>query len=437
MIETLILSMFEKAAERTGRKGVKRPLAKDICDWMFDNLRDKNDQRISISVRTIERLYEKFVDKKEVHELSSDPKGEKLDYFARYIGYSSYEVFIQKMSSETEENSDKTKDDIPKTTVNAVITDKVDSRKIYADKYVETDNSTTINNPVNWITRKRGRLLLFLSLFTAIVVTIILLSLNKDEELCLVWKKNHYESVACQDVSNEDISIAVDQKDWESDYKKFKRIYINENTALINGDGQALVWYYKAGNTYEFYNAKGTHPINGEQLRPISYKVANDYFEKKNSRFEEKPPTKQNNEDLTEKETDRDIPASHTEAKTPEKEKEDEDPIDDVITNNTVKTTPKETSEPKEEDCTLETGHYKLINMSDEKMEIRLSDIGVNGPLATFFKTIHVKPNKSGFFYAITEGAYVLEVTKGGRPLDREIHNIYIVKCTTTELELE
>lgn len=58
-------------------------------------------------------------------------------------------------------------------------------------------------------------------------------------------------------------------------------------------------------------------------------------------------------------------------------------------------------------------------------MEIRLSDNGINGPLVTFFKTIHVKPSKSGYFYEIKQGTYVLEVTKSNLLLEREIHTIY------------
>lgn len=163
-------------------------------------------------------VYDKYVDEKSELQLSSDPSGDKLDYFSRYLGFENYQRFIQTESrskNDTEKEEESKSDTQQPVIINALKTDKVESRTVNAKTDIESDNSTTINNPKNWLTSRKGKLFLFLSAFTTVIVTIILISVNKEEQLCLIWKNNHYESIPCDETSSEEVTISVDEKKWK------------------------------------------------------------------------------------------------------------------------------------------------------------------------------------------------------------------------------
>ena len=517
MIADLINSMFYEAEIRTRKSGNKAALSKDIHLWIYDHLIDENGSRVSVSIKTIERIYDQFILKTEETLQRGDPKKEFLNYFSQYLDYDSYEDYILKNSGEKTNDSEKSE----KATIEiaeGIITESVnvDSKVINTESNVERDQINNIDNSVtNTITHnhdsKKGRLILFISIFTAIVVTIIVLMVGfKDDSLCLVWRQNHYEKIDCDQISSSDITISVDEKQWNTNYKEFKKITINESTPLVKSDGKPLVWYHVNDNRFEFYNANGTHPVSGKKLKPITYDVAKKYFEQV---LEKKPeevvePVSVNHTESA----DTSLPSSTETDAGSEKELEKEEVIlkgkycfkntssktmHVYLEPNTSSSKKIETMElkPNEQICVyipigsykynallkhnnsfIEkgnirisenqegylslslpvvesipevdepepvvekeclTGNYKVINNSNEKLEIRLSDFGINGPLASFFKTIHVQPGKSGSFFGIKGGVYVLEITRSNDHMNTEKMNIQIENCKTIEFGVD
>jgi hypothetical protein len=507
MISQLIKEVFHEAEIRTGKTGNKRALSENIHNWMFNNLDDGQGSRISISVKTFERIYDKYILDKEEARQRSDPGGDQLNYFSQYLGFNDYTDYIQRKSNHEQSQTDKN-DEVKEGIVitNAIVTDKVESKTIKAENYTEQDHSSTVNNVTHNYGSKKSKYILLISIFTAIVVTIILwINSSGQEELCLVWKQNHYESVDCNQISSSDVTITIDQKEWEANYRNFKRIDIDENTPLISSKGKTLVWYQQKEDEFEFYNAGGQHPITGKMLTPITFNVAKEYFRGQNKDAE--------NKDLLNSSDDTSRIQPQEDDKKEEAAVEIDKPVDQpidesvevkgkycfkntmsdkiqlVLTLNSssfssttsinpneqiclflpvgqyhyASTTPvnrisiqdgainisenregylslsKELKEkpPVEDKKECLTGDYKIINNSGEKLEIRLSDYGVNGPLATFFKTIHVQVGKSGSFFGIKGGVYVLEITKSNNHLKTEKMNIRIENCKTIEYAID
>lgn len=62
--------------------------------------------------------------------------------------------------------------------------------------------------------------------------------------------------------------------------KEIKTIKVDENTRVVDNDGNPLVWYYKNENDeIEFYNHPGNHPqLAGIKLEPVTPEIINLFF---------------------------------------------------------------------------------------------------------------------------------------------------------------
>lgn len=281
MITDLIQNLFAKAEERTGKPGNRKASCEDLSNWMFENLRDRQGKRVSISVRTLERIYDQFILEKENVLQRSDPSAERLDYFAQYLGYLDYSTFIQQNLT-IEETQEAGKQGSEK----GVPTDaNVESRTITAQNYIENDYSTTYQKIIHSLESNKTKWLMVMAVFTAVAVLFILyLVRNADNKLCLVWEQNHYASKSCDEISSSEVSIAIDEQEWQDKYKTFRKIDIDRNTPLLSEKGQPLVWYHYANDSFEFYNSEGKHPETGEPLKPITFNVAQSYLLEKSAR---------------------------------------------------------------------------------------------------------------------------------------------------------
>lgn len=89
-------------------------------------------------------------------------------------------------------------------------------------------------------------------------------------ERCMVWQKDHYVQVSCQDNS-------FDRKSIRPMYDRQFRI----NKIDISGrpvffvDGKPKVWYLKHNNEYDFFDGPGYHPVyTDKELNPVTPYIA-------------------------------------------------------------------------------------------------------------------------------------------------------------------
>ncbi|MEA9415885.1 hypothetical protein [Flavobacterium sp. PL02] len=92
-----------------------------------------------------------------------------------------------------------------------------------------------------------------------------------EEENCMVWNKDHYEEVPCDNVSNTMTLLSpIVMKKEEGLISNFKKIEACDTTSFFKM-GKPCIWYGKSfDGTYEYFTAPGLHPETGKTLRPIT-----------------------------------------------------------------------------------------------------------------------------------------------------------------------
>jgi hypothetical protein len=201
--------------------------AKTECAIHTNNaLNNHIDSSTAISYKTAERLCQKYIDKKENIGKQSE---HTINVLCQYLGYESF-----------------------------------------AD-YVKQNSKGKISLEVNKVGAKRNwKVIAAISL---IVVVGLILGLSEKSKItaCMVWKVDRYEKVACS-VSYKEKVVPLD----EVRLQNFKKVDVDLTTDFFDETtGQPLIWYYKSGNTVEYYTAPGLHPVNGKTLKAITEYMAN------------------------------------------------------------------------------------------------------------------------------------------------------------------
>lgn len=115
------------------------------------------------------------------------------------------------------------------------------------------------------INKKKSVFILLLILFFGSMGFVIKnLADNKTGKPCMYWKGDHYEAIAC------DIKLAADIDKIALDtflLKNFKKI-TREDTITARSIGK--IWYLKHQKTFDYFTAKGAHPIYKRKLSRLT-----------------------------------------------------------------------------------------------------------------------------------------------------------------------
>lgn len=89
---------------------------------------------------------------------------------------------------------------------------------------------------------------------------------------CMIWTKDHYQSVSCNQKNGELSVIATDT----GRLSHFRKI---NNPDTITSRSLGKIWYIKLNGDIEYYTAGGPHPIHNErQLHPLTLYMLNKYI---------------------------------------------------------------------------------------------------------------------------------------------------------------
>ncbi|SIR14939.1 hypothetical protein [Maribacter ulvicola] len=223
-INEIVEKVFQKAKSICSKKS-KHALSKHIAESTF------------VSSRTIERLYDKYLDKKEG---VGEQNEHTINVLCQYLGYDSYADYVKQNGLYT--------------TISNVEAQKNDKSKVGKDDY---------------------RIWKVLAVVSLIVVVGLILGLSEKhkETLCMTWKTDHFEKVACVAGTNESI-IPLD----EVRLRNFRKVEVDLITDFFDETTQMpLIWYYKSGGKMEYYTAPGKHPINGKTLKEITEHMVDTY----------------------------------------------------------------------------------------------------------------------------------------------------------------
>ena len=180
----------------------------------------------SISSRTIERLYDKYLEKK---GSVGEQNEHTINDLCKYLNFDSY------------------------------------------GDYVKQNPKGKISTDVNIVgAKKNWKVIAAISL---IVVVGLILGLSEKSKItaCMVWKVDHYEIADCA-VSYKENIVPLD----EVRLNTFKKVEVDLTTDFFDETTQKpLIWYHKSGKQIEYFTAPGLHPVNGKTLKAITEYMAN------------------------------------------------------------------------------------------------------------------------------------------------------------------
>lgn len=105
---------------------------------------------------------------------------------------------------------------------------------------------------------------------------------NGNAQTCRAWAIDHYEKVPCNWKTHPKYGTKVFPVTADNAIiiDAFRKIKINKQTVCFNPiDGTPVVYYYmKSDSTYDFFNSVGYHPLYGEQLKPVTNYIIENYF---------------------------------------------------------------------------------------------------------------------------------------------------------------
>lgn len=208
IIKEIVEKVFQKA-EKECSKDSKHALSNLIAE------------SISPSAKTIERLYDKYLDKKEG---IGEQNEHTINELCKYLNYESYAAYV---------------------------------KQNFSDK--KSADVITVGRRKNW------KIAAVVSLI--VVVGLILgLSEKNKETLCMVWKVDRYEKADCE-VSYKESIVPLDEVILEN----FRKVEVDLTTEFFDETTRKpLIWYYKSGNKIEYFTAPGLHPVNGKTLKAIT-----------------------------------------------------------------------------------------------------------------------------------------------------------------------
>lgn len=93
--------------------------------------------------------------------------------------------------------------------------------------------------------------------------------LNKND--CMIWRKDHYESVPC----DMEVNAVAGESIIPADEKLLlyqSKIKLCDTTTFFNREGKPKVFYGKSANKeYEYFSYPGNHPETGKRLKEITH----------------------------------------------------------------------------------------------------------------------------------------------------------------------
>ncbi len=291
-IEDLIKSIFYEAGKRIGKPNNKKAMSDYLSNWFEVT---KNGP---IGYKTLIRQYDRYVLKLERAEQNAPPTTDHLNAYARFLDFDNYNDYIVKTNEQ--EATGRASSEPGGASVAAIETAIKEQLNIGTQNNIEHQNNienqfigrqeniknqTNIKEQINVHeeskeSQKRNRIILFIVIFIAIVTSITLWYINtkEDKKLCLFWKGNHFESIVCENASEDEKDLMISPNEWKETYKSFRKIQPSSSTHFFDSDGNAKVWYqYKDGN-YDFFNQSGLHPETGQKLLPVTPSVVDSYF---------------------------------------------------------------------------------------------------------------------------------------------------------------
>lgn len=115
-------------------------------------------------------------------------------------------------------------------------------------------------------------------LVACLIGLIIFLALPKKE--CMQWTGDHYELVDCN-FKQEGLIMANPVELLDESLVDLKKIKVCDTTVYFDKNENAIIWYAKRGDSVDFFNGHGRHPLNNSPLKPVTKYILDKYVNNK------------------------------------------------------------------------------------------------------------------------------------------------------------
>lgn len=237
MKNELIYEDITKKAFAKAEKNFVNKRKYKLAESISESIEEKN--KVRIAKETFVNYYNKYIEK---WENIATPKHENIELLCKYLGYNSFEDYLNQKNINNESISENE-------LVNPI--------------------PTTQSNPKK--EKIMLRLLWILALAVTIGVSYSILAPKQTNE-CMIWKNDHYEITACNGESN------IIPLDPETLNAMKQLIGLCKDDTFFLPDDTPVVWYDKFHNKLTFFTMEGIHPTNRRTLKPITPYIIDKYI---------------------------------------------------------------------------------------------------------------------------------------------------------------
>tara|TARA_R110002033_G_scaffold66981_3_gene117962 strand:+ start:7468 stop:8199 length:732 start_codon:yes stop_codon:yes gene_type:complete len=223
MSKKLIKLVFKKVEEEIGPSR-KTQKAKYLSVLLLEN------HGYPISERRLRDYYTNYIEKEETNNEALRPQ--LIEPLCKYLGYNNYAGFVLAHPSELEVSSSEEEEERE-----IVEEGKKGFWEDYKDRIVLISSAIAIS-------------------------VLIYFGFIKEEQNCMVWRRDHYEQTICSGDSNE-------KPLEELILKRFRKVVVRDSLIKRKANNQEL-WYDKSNGHVEFFTYHGEHPLNNKPLKGVT-----------------------------------------------------------------------------------------------------------------------------------------------------------------------
>ncbi|WP_282160697.1 hypothetical protein [Ulvibacterium marinum] len=237
-IEEIVRKVFQKAKE--GHASHSRFALSNHISGQSD-----------LSSKTLERAYDRYIDKKKKH---GPPNAESIDLLCRYLMYEDYKDYVEKNPIKGIGREWRLVV-IMGVAFGAILATILTLRNQVFPSY--DDSSSNIENKDGFIKKNIDKQLI--------------------DKNCMTWSDSLYVRISCD--TGPFSKYGTDVKPLnQMELKNMRKVEVDAAYPFFSEDGKPLIWYYRNKDSeHEFFTAPGLHPVNGETLRKITPYIIQTY----------------------------------------------------------------------------------------------------------------------------------------------------------------
>ncbi|MGJ8659324.1 MAG: hypothetical protein ACSHWV_05680 [Cellulophaga fucicola] len=230
-LKEIVCESFKKAKEECASHS-KYALAMHIAD------------KTTLSSKTLERAYNKYVSNKESKYKNINDSSVNL--LCEYLGYENYKEYVK---------------------ANPV------------NKKPKESTAGPLNSTRDDKVNKRSALIIIVLLICALGAAVYFFSQapGSQTEKCMVWVKTEYQLIDCTTNLPPEYRTQILPYD-KNKLKNFKKVEVTMVTNFFDEiTSKPLLWYCKDNDEIEYFSSPGLHPVTGKTLRAITPYIIEKY----------------------------------------------------------------------------------------------------------------------------------------------------------------